>query len=166
MNAMINRSCPKEYIHMRGQCGGSVGKGSGEKHTSLRKVIDMRSFGELAAITAQPVCPERIYGDEKDIEFVFSFRDRIPQQCRRDNSYDQTTQKKTRINLSHRKTRPLFKGLSGNGLFSFSVSHFIVVTEIYYTKRRKLCNFTIITPCCALNIEINGVGPRDLVYFQ
>ena len=63
---------------MGGKCGGGVGKGSGEKHTSLRKVIDMRSFRKLAAITAQPVCPERIYREEKDIEFVFSFWDRIP----------------------------------------------------------------------------------------
>ncbi len=73
MNAMIARSYPKEYIRMRWQCGGGVGKGSGKKYASLRKVIDMRSFRVLAAITAQPVCPERIYRDEKDIELVFSF---------------------------------------------------------------------------------------------
>jgi hypothetical protein len=62
----------------------------------------MWSFKVLAAITAQPVCPERIYRDEKDIEFVFSLRDGLPQKCRRKDSQDQTAQKKRiRIYLSH-----------------------------------------------------------------
>ena len=151
---------------MRGQCGGGVGKGSGKKYASLRKVIDMRSFRELAAITTQPVCPERIYCDEKDVEFVCSFRDGIPQQCSRENSQDQTTPKKRiKINLSHRQSLPLLKGLSGNDLFSFFVSDFIMVTEIYYTKRRNLCNFTIITPGCASNTLISN-SSRSLQVLQ
>lgn len=86
----------------------------------------MRSFGELAAIAAQPVCPERIYRNEKDIEFVFSFREGIRLQCRRENSQDQEAQKKrTRMKPFHSYTLLAFIGLFGNGMFSFSVSYFM-----------------------------------------
>ena len=84
----------------------------------------MRSFDELAAITAQPVRPERIYRDEKDIELRTRFRVRIPLKCSQDSPQDQRARKKRKF--SYCQARPSF----------FPFSHIILEQE-YSNKGEK-----------------------------
>ncbi|OGD36182.1 MAG: hypothetical protein A2V45_10845 [Candidatus Aminicenantes bacterium RBG_19FT_COMBO_58_17] len=52
-----------------------VGKSAGKKNTLGGQLIDDRSAGVLLTVAAQSVRPERIYGDEEDVELFF-FRGR------------------------------------------------------------------------------------------
>ena len=67
VDAMGKRCRPQENIRVGRQGGARVGKSAGEKHAAPGKTVDIGCGEMFFGITAQPVGPERIDGDEEEV---------------------------------------------------------------------------------------------------
>jgi len=88
MNSMMEGSSSQQNICVRRQSCRSIGKGPGKEDASLSKAVDVRRFGILASVTAQPVGSQSINSDEEQILLWF-----FPSQRKKKRDTENRTEK-------------------------------------------------------------------------
>jgi hypothetical protein len=68
VDAMMERGYSQKNTRMGWQGCWRIGESSEKQCPFLREAVDIRSLNMSVVITAQPVRPERIDGDKKEIE--------------------------------------------------------------------------------------------------